>query len=146
VGRGHRADDLVVGQPVQAPGGLLGQRGQYRAGAHRVRGPVLREHFPAEPVRAEHRREFGEVHIGGVAEADGGGRALDLPLLGDPRPARVEIGDVGGHLRVAVPVILRHPGRLAHSLVPRRVAGRRLFAVWPGTGERGFGHYATPFE
>ena len=34
-----------------------------------------------------------------------------------------------GHLRVAVPVI-----------VPRRVAGRRLLAVWPGTGERGLGH------
>ena len=115
-------------------------------GPHRVRGPVLGEHLAAQPVRAQHRGQLHKVDIGGVAEADGGGRALDLPLLGDPRPARVQVRDVGGHLRVAVPVILRHPGRHARGLVPRRTDGRRLLAVWPGTGERVFGHYATPFE
>ena len=104
-------------------------------------GPVPGEHLAAEPVRAQHRGEFGEVHVGGVTQADGRGRALDLPLLRDPGPARVQVRDVGGHLRVAVPVILRH----ARSLVPRRTAGRRLLAVWPGTGERGFGHYSSLF-
>ena len=151
---GHRADDLVVGQPVQAPGGLLGQRGQHRAGAHHVRGPVPREHLPAEPVRAQHRGQLGQVHVGGVTQADRRGRALDLPLLGDPGPARVQVGDIGGHLRVAVPVIRRQPGRRsvtragrrrAGGLVPRRTDGRRLLAVWPGTGERVLRHCATPF-
>ena len=144
-GGGHRADDLVVGQPAEVPGGLLGQRGEHRAGPHRVRGPVPGEHLPAEAVRAQHRGQLCKVDVGGVAQADGRGRALDLPLFGDPGPARVQVGDVGGHLRVAVPVILRHPGRHARDLVPRRVAGRRLLAVWPGTGERGFGHCSPLF-
>jgi hypothetical protein len=128
-GRGHRADDLVVGEPAQVPGGLLGQRGEHRPRAHRIRGPVPREHLAAQPVRAQQRGQLCRVHVRGVTEADSRRRALDLPLLGNPRPARLQVRDIRRHLRVAVPVI-----------VPRRVAGRRLLAVWPGTRERGLGH------
>ena len=85
---------LVVGQPAQVPGSLLGQRGQHRAGAHRVGGPVPGEHLAAQPVRAERRGQLRQVHIGGVTQADRRGRALDFPFLGDPRPARVQVGDV----------------------------------------------------
>ena len=76
----------------------------------------------------------------------------------------LQVGDIRRHLRIAVPVIGRDAwrqadgllararpvrlgtGRCTRCLVPRRSAGRRLLAVWPGTGERGFGHCATPFE
>ena len=96
----------------------LGDRGERDVEvAHHVRGPVPGEHLPAQPVRTEHGRQLYKVHVGGGAEADGPGRALDLPLLRDPRPARLQVGDVGGHLRGLPPgqARQRHAGR------PRRL-------------------------
>jgi hypothetical protein len=112
--RRHRAQQLAVAQPARLGGGLLGERGQHRAGPQHIRGVPPGERLAAQPVRPGHRGQPGQVHVRGVAQADAGGRALDLPRLGNPRPAGLDIGQERRHLRVGVPVTgrpARHPIR-----------------------------------
>jgi len=107
-GRRQRAHQLLFGEPAKIPGRLLGEGGENRAGAQHVGCLILpirrAESVPAEAVRAGDGGQQRRVHIGGVAEADGDGGALDLPLLGNPVRHPVRGLVVVGGLCVRLPV------------------------------------------
>ena len=154
-------DGLQVGRPVPQPPGRLQRPGQLVVGqpprpaiACSVRaastGPGrsasaaapcpkagLRA-CPPRPSGPSDRRQQGGVQVAGVAEAERDRRALDLPLLRDPLPARLEVGDPPRQLRVRVEVIL---GR-APAGGPSR--GRRREAVRPAPAAPGARRRARP--
>ena len=100
------AEDL----PALSDDELLGQRGQHRAGCQPVPRVALGE---PETVKA------GRVHVRGLTQAHRAPRRLQRPRL--RQQARLDIGQVGGHLRVLIPVI------------GERGSGHRRPPFWSGT-------------
>jgi hypothetical protein len=149
-GRLQRAEQLVVGEPRQVGGRLLGQRGQHRAGSQQVRRRILTElrtePITAQAIRPAYRGQHHRIDVGGVAEADRDRRPLDLPWLG--RRLVTSGGDLPlapGQVRIPVrvrrkvlrvrrpaPALLRRVGPWQLALVHGRPSFRMItIEIWP---------------